>query len=148
MKALKVILAAAAVAAALPVMAQTTSEHVRGKVKSLTGDVLVIQPSHGAAMSVNLAADWGVVVMKPVDVATIQPGSFIAIVSALLYVLSVQGIDYRSARVISAAIVQCGTNIVETDPAPAHSLASVLGQSESRSVVCIIVALISPQAVL
>ncbi len=77
MKALKVILAAAAVAAALPVMAQTTSEHVRGKVKSLAGDVLVIQPSHGAAMSVNLAADWGVVVMKPVDVATIQPGSFI-----------------------------------------------------------------------
>jgi len=75
---------------------------------------------------------------------SIQPGSFIAIVSALLYALSVQGIDYRSARVIGAAIVQCGTNIVETDPAPAHSLASVLSQSESRSVVCIIVPLISP----
>jgi hypothetical protein len=77
MRALKLILAAAAVAAVLPAWAQTPSEHVRGKVKSLAGDVLVVGAAHGVVTTVKLAPDWAVVVMKPVDVATIQPGSFI-----------------------------------------------------------------------
>jgi hypothetical protein len=77
MKLLRMVLAAAAVAAALPAMAQSVSEHVRGKITSLTGDVLVVQPSQGPAVSVKLGPDWAVVVMKPVDVASIQPGSFI-----------------------------------------------------------------------
>jgi hypothetical protein len=77
MKILRSIALAAALAAALPVLAQTASEHIRGKVKSLTSDALVIQPRHGGAETVKLSADWAVVVMKPVDVAAIQPGSFI-----------------------------------------------------------------------
>ena len=69
--------AGAAVALALPTLAQTVQDHLRGKVTSLTGDALVIQPRHGKPATVKLSADWAVVVMKPVDVSAIQPGSFI-----------------------------------------------------------------------
>ena len=64
--------------AAATVNAQTVQEHLRGKVKSLVGNILTVQPPHGApAEKITLAADWAVLVMKPVDVASIQPGSFI-----------------------------------------------------------------------
>ena len=73
-----ILAGAAALAVVSAAMAQAVQpQHVRGKVKSLAGDVLVVQPSHGPAQSVKLAADWAVVVMKPVDVASIQAGSFI-----------------------------------------------------------------------
>lgn len=64
-------------AAVLPTVAQTTQQHVRGKVGSLAGNVLVVRGAHGGATTVQLSGDWSVVVMRPVDVATIQPGSFI-----------------------------------------------------------------------
>jgi hypothetical protein len=73
-------LAAVAVALALPVLAQTAppaQSHIRGEVKSLDGDTLVVQTREGPAATVKLAPAWSVVVMNPVDVATIQPGSFI-----------------------------------------------------------------------
>ncbi len=63
--------------AASAALTQAIPTHVRGKVKSLTGDVLVVQGPHGVVQTVKLAPDWAVVVMKPVDVASIQPGSFI-----------------------------------------------------------------------
>jgi hypothetical protein len=73
-----ILAGAAALAVVSAAMAQAVQpQHVRGKVKSLAGDVLVVQPRHGPAQSVKLAADWAVVVMKPVDVASIQAGSFI-----------------------------------------------------------------------
>ena len=64
-------------ALALPAMAQTTTDHLRGKVKSLAGDTLVIQPKAGKPVTVKLAAAWSVVLMQPVDPSAIQPGSFI-----------------------------------------------------------------------
>ncbi|HEY5072154.1 MAG TPA: hypothetical protein VII63_08995 [Caulobacteraceae bacterium] len=77
MSALRYLVAAAAMAAVLPTVAQTTQQHVRGKVGSLAGNVLVVRGAHGGATTVQLSGDWSVVVMRPVDVATIQPGSFI-----------------------------------------------------------------------
>ncbi len=58
-------------------MAQTAPEHVRGKVKSLAGDTLNVQTREGKAVRVALAATWSVVVMKPVALDAIKPGSFI-----------------------------------------------------------------------
>ncbi|MHB8528980.1 MAG: hypothetical protein ACYC8V_05635 [Caulobacteraceae bacterium] len=77
MNALKIILAVTALSVAAPAAAQAPQPHVRGKVVSLAGDVLTVRPAHGAPERIKLAADWAVVVMKPVNVATIQPGSFI-----------------------------------------------------------------------
>lgn len=68
---------AAGVALALPALAQVPPGHVRGKVKSLTGNILIIQPKQGQVTTLKLSADWAVVVLKPVDVAAIKPGSFI-----------------------------------------------------------------------
>ena len=57
--------------------APAAPNNIRGKVVEVTADRVVIKPKHGARIPIKLTADWAVVVMKPVDVTTIQPGSFI-----------------------------------------------------------------------
>jgi hypothetical protein len=60
-----------------PALAQIPSENIRGKVKSLDGDKLVIATREGKTAIVTLDKMWGVAVMKPVDLNAIKPGSFI-----------------------------------------------------------------------
>ena len=69
--------AALAVAIALPAMAQPGAVHLRGQVKSLDGDTLVMTPKTGAPITVKLSPHWLVVVVKPISADAIQPGSFI-----------------------------------------------------------------------
>ncbi len=69
--------AAVTFALAAPTLAQTTTDHVRGKVTSISADAIAVQPRHGPPVSVKLTPTWGVVLMKTVDVSAIVPGSFI-----------------------------------------------------------------------
>ena len=71
------VIAGLAVAVAFAAAAQTAPVRLRGKIKSIAGDALVVQPRDGAPVVVKLAATWAVIVMKPVDVGAIAPGSFI-----------------------------------------------------------------------
>jgi hypothetical protein len=77
MRTLTIAAALAAVASFAFAQSPPAESNIRGKVASLAGDVLVVQPRHGPKATVKLAPTWIVVVMKPVDPATIQPGSFI-----------------------------------------------------------------------
>lgn len=72
-----VLIATVMVATAGFAAAQTGPQNLRGKVKSLTGTALVIQPKSGKPITINLAPAWGVTAMKAVAVDAIQPGSFI-----------------------------------------------------------------------
>ena len=71
------VLAAAIVTTAGSAAAQAAPQNIRGKVKSLTGMTLVLQPKNGKPITVNLAPTWGVTAMKSVAVDAIQTGSFI-----------------------------------------------------------------------
>jgi hypothetical protein len=81
MRRLTLALAGMAAALALPAAAQAPAPaaqpHIRGAVKSLTGLTLAVAPHAGKTVMVNLSPKWTVVVMKPVDVSAIKPGSFI-----------------------------------------------------------------------
>jgi len=59
------------------VWAQALPHNLRGTVKSLTADTLVLQPKSGPAVKVQLTPAWGVTAMKSVAVDAIQTGSFI-----------------------------------------------------------------------
>ena len=71
------IATAAALVAALPALAQVPTDHIRGKVKSLTGSSLVVQGKNGKVYAVSLSTGWTVTVVKPVEMSAIAPGSFI-----------------------------------------------------------------------
>lgn len=71
------LLTATAAIAEPPPAAHPGPHNIRGKVVSLIADQLVVKPAHGPRLTIKLAPDWAVVVMKPVDVGAIQPGSFI-----------------------------------------------------------------------
>ena len=77
MRRLSLFLAGLALAVALPAVAQAPNVHVRGKIAGLAGDTLSIVTREGPTAKIKLAPDWGVVIMKHVDVSAIQPGSFI-----------------------------------------------------------------------
>jgi hypothetical protein len=64
-------------AVAVPAFAQIPSENIRGKVKMLEGDKLIVATREGGTAIVTLSKDWGVAVMHPVDLSAIKPGSFI-----------------------------------------------------------------------
>jgi hypothetical protein len=70
-------LAGAALAIATPAFAQDAPTRIRGQVVSLTSDTLTLKAKDGKLQTVSLAPSWGVTLVKPVDVSTIQPGSFI-----------------------------------------------------------------------
>ena len=78
-----VILAAAVCALAAPTLAQAptlapaATQHIRGKIASMTADTVTVQPRRGKPVAVKLTPAWGVTVLKAVDVSAIQTGSFI-----------------------------------------------------------------------
>jgi hypothetical protein len=49
----------------------------RGTIVSLANDTLMLKTDAGKTETVKLGPNWTVTVLKPVDVASIQPGSFI-----------------------------------------------------------------------
>jgi hypothetical protein len=62
----------------LPALASAQgAPHVRGVVEKLEGSVLTLKLSDGKSETIQLAKDWTVTVLKPVDISAIQPGSFI-----------------------------------------------------------------------
>jgi hypothetical protein len=67
----------AAFAVATAVFAQAPADHIRGRVKSLTGDTLLVQEKSGKPVAIKLSEHWSVVVVVPVDPSAIIPGSFI-----------------------------------------------------------------------
>jgi hypothetical protein len=69
--------AAAAFATAAAAQAPPAPTALRGKVASLSGNVLTVRPDKGPPQAVTLAPTWSVSVMKPVAIDAIQPGSFI-----------------------------------------------------------------------
>jgi hypothetical protein len=76
-------LTGAALALSLPVLPGPASAQapaparVRGQVVSVSATAVVIKGRDGRTQSIALSPSWGVTLVKPVDVATIQPGSFI-----------------------------------------------------------------------
>ncbi len=72
----------AALALASAAIAQTAAPtavpvHIRGVVTSLADDTLTIATREGPSAVVKLTPNWSVVVVKPVAIDAIQPGSFI-----------------------------------------------------------------------
>ena len=65
------------VTAQTPATPQLPAEHIRGKVKTLDAERLVVATREGRTAIVALTKDWVVVLMKPVDASAIKPGSFI-----------------------------------------------------------------------
>jgi hypothetical protein len=61
----------------LPFAASAQAPHVRGVVEKLDGNVLTLKTADGKSENIQLAKDWNVTVLKPVEVDAIQPGSFI-----------------------------------------------------------------------
>jgi hypothetical protein len=58
-------------------IAQPPPGVARGVIVSLDNDTLTLKPADGTAVTIALAKDWTVTLLKPVDVEAIQPGSFI-----------------------------------------------------------------------
>jgi hypothetical protein len=69
----------AAAAMLLPIAAgaQSAPPVLRGEVAAISGDTLSLKTQDGKTAKIQLVKDWKVTVLKPVDVASIQPGSFI-----------------------------------------------------------------------
>jgi hypothetical protein len=63
----------------LPVVAgaQSAPPVLRGNVTAVSGDSLTVKTIDGKTSKIALAKDWRVTVLKPVDVSSIQAGSFI-----------------------------------------------------------------------
>jgi hypothetical protein len=59
------------------VVAQAPPGVARGDIVSVVDDILTLKPADGAPMTIALAKDWSVTLLKPVGVDAIQPGSFI-----------------------------------------------------------------------
>jgi hypothetical protein len=57
--------------------ASPTPNVYRGVVTAIDGKQISVQGDEGKSRSFTLLKDWTVTVLKPVDVAAIQPGSFI-----------------------------------------------------------------------
>ena len=53
----------AAFAVATAVFAQAPADHIRGRVKSLTGDTLLVQEKSGKPVAIKLSEHWSVVVV-------------------------------------------------------------------------------------
>lgn len=77
MKATALFLAALSVSGLAAAQPAGPPPVVRGTIVSLDGDNLTLKTSAGKTDHITLQKDWRVTVLKPVDVSTIQPGSFI-----------------------------------------------------------------------
>ncbi len=70
-----------AFAAAATTMAQSPPTRLRGSIAAIDGKTATIATREGASVKVNLADNWGVLVVSPVGVADIKEGSFVGIAS-------------------------------------------------------------------
>jgi len=62
-------------------MAQSPPTRLRGSIAAIDGKTATIATREGASVKVNLADNWGVLVVSPVGVADIKEGSFVGIAS-------------------------------------------------------------------
>ena len=76
---MKTILVLAVAVLLLPwaALAQAPPGVARGVIVAIESDTLTLKLADGASEKIALGKDWKVSVLKPVSVATIQPGSFI-----------------------------------------------------------------------
>jgi hypothetical protein len=73
----RILLAAAVISiAAMPAMAQTV-QRVRGTVKSLEGNTLVVNTREGGTATITLAPNFAVAAVIPATLADAKPGTFI-----------------------------------------------------------------------
>lgn len=70
-------LAVLALTVPLATLAQAPPGVARGEIVSVVNDTLTLKPADGAPVTIALAKDWTVTLLKPVEVDAIQPGSFI-----------------------------------------------------------------------
>lgn len=70
-------LAVLALTVPLATLAQAPPGVARGEIVSVVNDTLTLKPADGAPVTIALAKDWTVTLLKAVDVDAIQPGSFI-----------------------------------------------------------------------
>src|SRR3984885_15296964 len=61
----------------LTCLAQAPPGVARGEIVSVVNDTLTLKPADGPPLTIALAKDWTVTVLKPLDIDAIQPGSFI-----------------------------------------------------------------------
>src|SRR5450755_2782484 len=71
------VLTVLALTVPLATLAQAPPGVARGDIVSVVNDTLTLKPADGAPVTIALAKDWTVTLLKPVDVDAIQPGSFI-----------------------------------------------------------------------
>ncbi len=80
------IAAAASLSLAVPVFAQSvvppTVQRIRGAVKSLEGNVLVIDTREGGTASITLAPNFAVAAVIPATLADAKPGTYIGTAAA------------------------------------------------------------------
>ena len=76
---LSTLAALALLALTVPVaaLAQAPPGVARGDIVSVVNDTLTLKPADGAPLTIALAKDWTVTLLKPIEVDAIQPGSFI-----------------------------------------------------------------------
>jgi hypothetical protein len=61
----------------LTCIAQAPPGVARGVIVSVENNTLTLKPADGATVTIALAKDWTVTLLKSIDVGVIQPGSFI-----------------------------------------------------------------------
>jgi hypothetical protein len=72
--------ATSALLLATAVAAQAPPKNVRGEVVELAADRIAVRTASGPVLRMRLAPEWSVQVMRPIDVAGIQPGAFVGVV--------------------------------------------------------------------
>ena len=77
MKSILPAITALALVMPLASIAQAPPGVARGVIVSVDNNTLTLKPADGTTVTITLAKDWTVTLLKPVDVEAIQPGSFI-----------------------------------------------------------------------
>ena len=75
-------LVALSLAAALPVLAQTAPQRIRGTVTALEGNMLTVLTREGDTARIQLAPGYAVIAVVPAALADAKPGSFIGAAAA------------------------------------------------------------------
>jgi hypothetical protein len=76
------ILTALSLVAALPALAQSTPQRIRGTVTTLEGNTLTVLTREGATARIQLAPSYTVATVVPATLADAKPGSFIGAAAA------------------------------------------------------------------
>ena len=62
---------------AAPLLAQEATQHIRGKIASISNGEIIVRTRKGVDMTIRMAPNFRVAAMKKVDMTAIVPGSFI-----------------------------------------------------------------------